>query len=178
MWSKRTKCFRTRGKKSDDHLAQHDPPRHRANKRRGRGTFDNDRPPILGVVGRETGFVRLRVVADTKSKTLCPLVEQFTHEDAIVYTDECDSYNALKRLRYTVSHGQKEWARDDDGDGWRETHSNTIEGVWTGLRNFLRPFKGVSKYLLYGYVAIYEGRVNHKAISPSFIASLIRLHSF
>jgi transposase len=165
-----------RGKKSEDHYDRDEPPRCRANKRRGRGTLDNDRPPILGVVGRKTGKVRLRVVADTKSKTLCSLVEQFTREDAIVYTDEYDSYNALKRVRYTVSHGDHEWARDDDGDGRRETHSNAIEGVWTGLRNFLRPFKGVNKYLLYGYVAIYEGRVNYKAISPNFIASLVRFH--
>ena len=31
------------------------------------------------------------------------------------------------------------WARDDDGDGIREVHCNTLEGLWTGLRNFLRP---------------------------------------
>ena len=40
--------------------------------------------------------------------------------------------------------GQREWARDDDGDGIREVHSNTIEGLWTGLRNHLRPFRGIS----------------------------------
>ena len=167
-----------RGKKSDAHPACDDPPRRRANKRRGRGTFANDRPPIVGVVGRETGHVRLHVAANTKSKTLCAFVERFTMEAATVYTDEYNSYNALKRTRYTVSHGKSEWARDDDGDGRRETHSNTIEGVWTGLRNFLRPFRGVSKHLLYGYVALYQAQVNHKAISPTFIASLVRLHSF
>jgi len=47
----------------------------------------------------------------------------------------------------TVCHtpGKRVWARDDDGDGIREVHVNTIEGLWTGLRNFLRPFRGVSK---------------------------------
>ena len=35
----------------DDDLS---PPRSRANKRRGRGTMATDRPPIVGLVGRET----------------------------------------------------------------------------------------------------------------------------
>jgi transposase len=28
----------------------------------------------------------------------------------------------------------------------REIHCNTQEGLWTGLRNFLRLFRGVSKW--------------------------------
>jgi transposase len=171
-------CSRMRGKKSCEHFDPLDPPRRHANKRRGRGTYANDRPPVLGVIGRETGQVRLRVVLDTKASTLCPLVEQFTHPDALVYTDEYASYDPLKRARITVCHGKNEWARDEDGDGWYETHTNTDEGMWTGLRNFLRPFRGVHKAYLDGYVAIYEFHVNLKAISPAFIAALVRRHSF
>jgi transposase-like protein len=117
------------------------------------------------------------VVQDTRSLTLCSFVEQFTQPDTLVYTDEYQSYNALRRVHETVCHGAKEWARDDDGDGWFETHTNTNEGLWTGLRNFLRPFRGVSKHFLHGYVAIHEFRVNLKAISPTFIAALVRCHS-
>lgn len=161
-----------------EHFDAADLPRCRANKQRGRGTFANDRPPVLGVIGRETGAIRLRVVQDTKSLTLCSFVEQFTHPDTLVYTDEYQSYNALKRIRETVCHGANEWARDDDGDGWFETHTNSNEGLWTGLRNFLRPFRGVSKHFLHGYVAIHEFRVNLKAISPAFISALVQRHSF
>ena len=32
-----------------------------------------------------------------------------------------------------------------------EQYTNTIEGLWTGLRTFLRPFRGVSKHFLSGY---------------------------
>jgi hypothetical protein len=73
---------------------------------------------VLGVIGRETGAIRLRVVQDTKSLTLCAFVEHFTQSDTLVYTDEYQSYNALLRIRETVCHGANEWARDDDGDGW------------------------------------------------------------
>lgn len=171
-------CSRTRGKKGDEHFDPLDPPRRRANKRRGRGTFANDRPPVLGVIGRETGHVRLRVALDTKASTLCAFVERFTQPEALVYTDEYDSYNPLKRARVTVCHGIKEWARDEDGDGWYETHTNSDEGMWVGLRNFLRPFRGVHKRYLQGYLAIYEFHVNLKAISPPFVAALVRRHSF
>jgi len=29
----------------------------------------------------------------------------------------------------TVCHAQKEWARDDDGDGILEVYINTVEGM-------------------------------------------------
>src|SRR5688572_7653971 len=171
------RCSRTRGKKGLEHFDPLDPPRRHANKRRGRGTFANDRPPVLGMIGRESGQVRLRVVDDTRQTTLCAFVQRFTHPEALVYTDEYPSYNDQQRGRETVCHGVHEWARDDDGDGWFETHTNSSEGLWTGLRNFLRPFRGVSKHFLHGYVAIHEFRVNLKAISPTFIAALVRFHS-
>jgi hypothetical protein len=38
----------------------------------------------LGVIGRETGMIRLRVVQNTQSLTRCAFVEQFTQADALV----------------------------------------------------------------------------------------------
>ena len=76
------------GKKSEPHPNPSDPPRRRANKRKGRGTYANDRPPIVGTVGRQSGQVRLRVVPKTDKQTLSAHVHQFTEEEATVYTDE------------------------------------------------------------------------------------------
>jgi hypothetical protein len=50
-----------RGKKGVPHRDPADPPRHRANKARGHGSWDTDRPPVCGVVGRASGHVRLTV---------------------------------------------------------------------------------------------------------------------
>jgi len=172
------RCFRTRGKKGEEHFDPNDPPRRRANKRRGRGTYDNDRPPILGTVGRETGQVRLRVALNTKKQTLHAHHHQFTHPNSIANTDEYQSYSGLKRERDTVCHSDKEYARDDDGDGFCEVHCNTVEGMWVDVRNFLRLFKGVNKRYLDGYVAICEFRRNLKHVTPTFIAQLVRFHTF
>lgn len=171
------RCFRTRGKKGDEHFDPLDPPRRRANKQRGRGTYANDRPPVLGTVGRQTGQVRLRVVMDTRGTTLVEHVHRFTQAEAAVFTDEYQSYNHVLRPHATVAHGLKEWARDDDGDGIREVHCNSAEGLWTDVRNFLRLFKGVHKTYLAGYIAICELRRNEKRISPTLISSLVT-HSF
>lgn len=128
------------------------------------------------MIGRETRQVRIRVMKNTQGKTLCPFVERFTQTEATLYTDEYNSYNRLKRIRHTVCHGNNEWARDDDGDGIREVHVNSNEGGWTGLRNFLRLYRGVHKAYLSGYVAIHEMAVNHKQVSPTIISALVRLH--
>jgi transposase len=166
-----------RGKKGEPHRDPLDPPRRRANQRRGRGTYANDRPPIVGTVGRETGQVRLRVVHTTTATALCGHVHTHTQSETQLYTDENQSYCSVQRAHASVCHSIHEWARDDDGDGVREVHVNTIEGMWTDVRNFLRPFKGVHKRYLSGYVAMAEFRRNLKRINPSFIALLVA-HTF
>jgi transposase len=173
---KQTRCFRTRGKKGELHDDPDDPPRRRANKRPGHGTYDNDRPPVVGTVGRESGQVRLRVVHHTDAETLVHHVHTFTRADAVVFTDEWQGYNHIIRVHATVCHGEKEWARDDDGDGIREVHVNTTEGMWTTVRNFLRPLRGVHKKYLSGYIAMCEFGITLKRITPSFISALVALH--
>ncbi len=162
-----------RGKKGEKHTDPTDPPRRRANQRKGHGTYANDRPPIVGTVGRESGQVRLRLVKHTDSKTLERHTARFTRPDALVNTDEWQGYNHIARQHVTVNHGAHEWARDDDGDGIREVHTNTTEGMWTSVRNFLRPFRGVNKKQLSGYIAMCEHRINRKSITPEFIAGLV-----
>jgi transposase-like protein len=152
-----------RGKKGELHPDPADPPRRRANKQRGHGTFANDRPPIVGTVGRESDQIRLRVVTNTTREILEAHVHRFTLATTVCYTDECQGYNHIIRVHNTVCHAEREWARDDDGDGIREVHTNTAEGMWTDVRNFLRPFKGVHKDYLSGYVAIAEFRRNQKS---------------
>ena len=124
-----------RGKKGDLHADPTDPPRRRANKQRGHGTYANDRPPIVGTAGRESGQVRLRLVQHTDRETLCRHVHTFTQAGVQVYTDAWPSYQHIIRPHATVCHGAGEWARDDDGDGIREVHVNTLEGLWTSVRS-------------------------------------------
>ena len=177
-WSSVMRCIRTRGKKGEKHADPADPPRRRANKVRGHGTWKLDRPPVFGIVGREHSQIRLEVTPDHTRKTLCPLAEQFSRPDATVNTDEWVAYDPLAdhgRRRVKVKHARPnpEYARDDDGDGVREVHCNTMEGIWTGLRNFLRIFRGVNKEYLKQYVAIFEWSHNLKKATDAFLRALL-----
>ena len=53
------RCIKMRGKKGIAHLDPDDPPRRRANNVKGHGTWENDRPPVVGVIGRESDDLRL-----------------------------------------------------------------------------------------------------------------------
>src|SRR5262245_9274191 len=53
--------YQNAGEKGRKHADPSDPPRHRANKARGHGTWASDRPPIVGIVGRCSGHIRLRL---------------------------------------------------------------------------------------------------------------------
>lgn len=169
--------YQNAGEKGKRHADPLDPPRRRANKVRGHGTWENDRPPVAGVVGRESGQIRLKVCRHSDRETLESFVLESTPETATVNTDEWAAYEHLPEAGHphpTVCHapGIREWARDDDGDGIREVHCNTMEGIWTGLRNFLRPFRGVSKRYLGQYVAVFEAIHNFKQISSAFFRLL------
>jgi transposase-like protein len=75
-----------KGPTQDDDASS--PPRERANKRRGRGTMETDRPPIVGLVGRQSNQVRLEVCPDAQQTTVIPLVKETTQPDSTIYSDE------------------------------------------------------------------------------------------
>lgn len=135
---------------------------------------------MLGVIGRQTGKVQLWVAETVDAATLQAFVSPLTRPDVVLYTDAWSGYAWVARTgrtHATVCHspGQREWARDDDGDGVREVHDNTCEGLWTGLRNFLRPFRGVSKWFLDEYVGIFQWISTLKAVTADFIRVLFGL---
>lgn len=132
------------------------------------------------MVSRESGEVVLEVVERTDGATLTAFVVDATEPEAMVDTDEWGGYHRLEeenRGHATVNHspGQREWARDDDGDGIREVHDNTLEGLWAALRTFLRPFRGVSKHYLSQYVAVFQWADNLKEAIPATIRKLLGL---
>lgn len=170
--------YQNAGEKGRKHTSPSNPPRRRANKVKGHGTWENDRPPIAGIVGRDSHQTRLEVCHHSDREMLQPLVEKMTKEACTVNTDEWQAYNHLPETGRTLKQvchqpGRREWARDDDGDGVREVHCNTMEGIWTGLRNFLRPFRGVNKEHLHHYVAVYDWAYRAKRVQGAFLRAIM-----
>ncbi len=131
--------------------------RKRGLKQPGRGTWDSDKVPILGLVDRQ-GHLYLVPCVNVKTETIQFLIEYLTKQGATVYTDSYNIYNFLARVGYQhqrVNHSQGEYARG-------EVHVNTVEGLWSLLRDHLRVHRGVSKLYLPLYVMRFEFLVNHR----------------
>ena len=163
-------CTTTPGKKSTPHRDPTDPPRRRANKRKGHGTYTNDRPPIISIISRDTGEQRFWVCDHADKRTCANLIaENIPRQSTILYTDEWQSYHGSHPAHAAVRYGVHQWARDDDGDGRREVHCNSCEGAGAALRTYLRAFRGVHKQYLYLYGATYEAMLNAKRVTPQLI---------
>ena len=52
-------------------------------------------PPVIGIVGRDSGEVRLEVVEHADQETLDNFVEEATTPGATVNTDEWSGYNHI-----------------------------------------------------------------------------------
>lgn len=168
--------YQNAGEKGEEQDDPDDPPQQRANPRRGRGTYEQDRPVIVGTVGRDSDRLPLTIAPDNRNETLAPLVEQQVAEEAILFTDEAYHFQVVAEevdTHYALNHNQHEFARDPDDDGFHEIHSNTIEGIWGGLRHYLRRFRGAHKDYLPQYVAMYEWAFNLKDVSDDFIRLLL-----
>ena len=138
--------------------------RRRRKSKAGRGTMEKEKPPVFGMIERG-GQVVIHLLDNVKQKTIEPLIKDTIESGTLVYTDEYSIYARLERWGYaqkSVNHGQGEYARDEDGDGFCEVHVNTMEGFWSLLRSWLRPHRGISQEKLcigqqfFGHLRVYN----------------------
>jgi len=153
--------------------------RNRLKGARGRGTLAAEKPPILGMIQR-SGELHMQMLPNVQQQTIHPLIQRYVQPGTVVYTDEYNIYARLVEWGYahkTVNHAQGEYARDEDGDGFHEVHTNTIEGVWSLLRSWLRPHRGISQEKLPFYLAffafVHNVRKRGKALLPSLLQLLL-----
>jgi transposase-like protein len=139
--------------------------------------LEKEKPPIFGMLQR-TGEVVIRMLANVQQLTIAPLIRETIAAGSVVYTDEYDIYSRLGDWGYdhrTVCHAKGEYARDDDGDGFCETHVNTLEGFWSLLRSWLRPHRGIAQENLPLYLAFFEFVHNARARGKGLLGALIGL---
>ena len=144
---------------------------------RGRGTLENEKPPIFGMIQRG-GAVVIRMLENVRQTTIQPLIEQFIAPGTRVYTDEYDIYHRLPEWGFdhrTVCHSRGEYARDEDGDGFHEVHVNTAEGFWSLLRSWLRPHRGISQEKLPLYLGFFQFVHNVRIRSKGLLKPLLEL---
>jgi transposase len=124
--------------------------------------------------------VALHMLANVQQKTIQPIIEARSAKGARGHTDDYGVYARLDAWGYqhkTVGHGRGEYARDEDGDGFGELHVNTMEGVWSLRRSWLRPHRGISQAKLPLYLGFFQlvhnARRRGKALLGELIAALV-----
>ena len=122
----------------------------------------------------------VRMLANVQQTTIRPVTEATVARGALVHTDECDVYARLETWGYghkTVCHTRGEHARGEDGDGFCEVHVNTLEGVWSLLRSWLRPHRGISQEKLPLYLGFFQfvhsARYRGRALLGELVAALV-----
>jgi transposase len=106
--------------------------------KRGRGAAG--KVVVFGILKRG-GKVYTKVVDDTKTNTLMPIIMRKIVPDSIVYTDSYRSYNALDvsdfhhhRINHSTHFAEHSF-----------NHINGIENFWNQAKRVLRKYNGVPK---------------------------------
>ena len=149
--------------------------RNRLKGKRGRGTLEDEKAPILGMIQRG-GELVVKMLPNVQQETIKPIITSVVNLGSQVYTDEYNIYHRLEEWGYkhkTVNHGKGEYARDEDRDGFHEVHVNTQEGCWSLLRSWLRPHRGVSQDKLPFYLGMFEFIHNCRKRGKKLMNSLL-----
>jgi transposase-like protein len=120
------------------------------------------------------------MLENVQQTTIQPIITATVAAGSLIHTDEYTIYARLTAWGYrhkTVCHGRGEYARDDDGDGFCEVHVNTVEGVWSLWRSWLRPHRGISQeklpYYLGFFQFVHNARRRGKALLGALVATLV-----
>lgn len=130
---------------------------------------DSKKTAVLGMVERGGNFMT-HIVTDARRATLILLIKKHVEKGARVSTDQLHAYKVLGGAGYdhkSVNHGDMEWVRGD-------THSNSIEGVWSRLKNSIRGTHiNVSRKHLPKYLGEFEYRYNMRGNPEAMFSRLL-----
>ena len=122
--------------------------------KRGRGAAG--KMIVFGILKRGDR-VYTKVIADTKSRTLMPIIIRKIAPDSIVYTDCYRSYNALDvsgfhhhRINHSTHFAEQKF-----------THINGIENFWSQAKRTLRKYNGIPKQHFHLFLKECEFRFNY-----------------
>lgn len=124
------------------------------------------------------GRLALHLCANVQQRTIRPHILSTLQAGSAVNTDEYAIYARVSSWGFehvAVNHGHREFARDDDGDSVNEVHVNTIEGVWSLLRSWLRPHRGISQRWLPLYLAFFQAMHNIRRRGFSLLEPMLTL---
>lgn len=119
---------------------------------RGRGAAG--KVAVFGLLKRG-GRVYTAIIANARTETLLPIIQERVQPDSIVYTDTFSAYNALDVTDFHhVRINHSELFAD------KQNHINGIENFWNQAKRHLRRFNGIQSDNFYYFLKECEWRFN------------------
>ena len=126
------------------------PPRRRGLKRRGRGTYKTDMPPVMVLVSRDSPRIAVVMLPDASKKSIFKAVFKRVKPGSRIDTDSWKGYRILGAIydHRSVKHSES-YVKDG-------VHCNRAEAEWSIFRPWWAGFRGVSRKFAHLYLAQYE----------------------
>lgn len=142
--------------------------------KRGRGS--KNKIQVVGIVERGgKKRVAMNIKDNLTSKDLIKMLKRYVNmeeDKTTVMTDDFSSYKAFNKIieHYTVNHSKKEYVKHLKGVK-ESIHTNTIEGVWSIIKNGIRgQYHVLSKKYLPFYLAEAAYKYNRRSPEGKAIA--------
>lgn len=122
--------------------------------KRGRGAAG--KVVVFGLLKRG-GKVYTKIIDDTKTDTLMPIIRRQVAPDSVVYTDSYRSYNALDVSEFhhlRINHSTHFVTG-------KTNHINGIENFWNQAKRVLRKYNGIPKQHFNLFLKECEFRFNY-----------------
>ncbi|ELY93703.1 Insertion element protein [Natrialba taiwanensis DSM 12281] len=131
------------------------PSRSRGLSTRGRGSYDQDKPPVFMIIDRGTGDRYVIPAKSDDEPTIRLLLANREKEPLTVYTDGFRAYDPLNE---DDAFDREYVVRDDDEYADENVHANTCESHGSLLRPWFSPHRGISKDKLTQYLRAFQLR--------------------
>jgi transposase-like protein len=124
------------------------------------GTGGKDKTAVVGILERGGKFnnskVRVKVVDNTKKKTLQPEIREHVLAGSALFTDALKSYEGLNEFQHEVIDHAVEYVRG-------EVHTNSLENFWSLLKRGLNgTYVSVEPFHLFRYLDEQAFRFNNR----------------
>ena len=125
---------------------------------------------VFGILKRG-GKVYTKVIQDTKTNTLMPIIREKIVPDSVVYTDCYHSYNVLdvSEFHHRINHSSQ-FAEQ------KVNHINGIENFWSQAKRTLRKYNGIPMQNFNLFLKKCEFRFNYG--SPKYQLSILKKWCF
>lgn len=109
---------------------------------------------VFGIVKRN-GLVKAFPLPARRKVEIMRLIREHTKPGSLYYTDEWQAYASL-RLR-----GEHVVVRKEQGRPKGRDHVNGVEGFWSYAKNWLYPYRGISRIFFHLFLGEICFRFNH-----------------